>query len=46
MMETFDSLPVAAVLNKRLFIVHGGISPNINKVEEINSINRYIETPL
>lgn len=46
MMEVFDSLPLAAILNKRMFVVHGGISPHINYVKEINSIDRYKETPL
>lgn len=41
MMEAFDSLPIAAVLNKRLFVVHGGISPSVQKISDINQMNRY-----
>jgi diadenosine tetraphosphatase ApaH/serine/threonine PP2A family protein phosphatase len=40
-MRLFDLLPVAAVIDKKYFAVHGGISPNFNKVEEIQQIDRF-----
>lgn len=41
--ELFDSLPLAAVLNRQIFAVHGGISPYIKNIKEINQINRFQE---
>jgi len=35
-MEVFDSLPLAALIAKKYLAMHGGISPDLNKVEEIN----------
>lgn len=31
-MESFDLMPIAAVVNDEYLCVHGGISPHINKV--------------
>lgn len=42
--ETFAYMPVAAVLNNRIFCVHGGISPNLKNVESISLISRPIYT--
>lgn len=44
-MIAFDCLPLAAIINDKFFSVHGGISPHMGKVKEINSIHRFIETP-
>lgn len=42
-LESFKALPIAAIIMKKIFCVHGGISPGINKVDEINKINRFVE---
>jgi len=45
MMDTFDALPLCAILNKQYFCVHGGISPSIQRVEQILDIKRFIAPP-
>lgn len=42
-LKAFKALPIAAVILKKLFCVHGGISPKIEKLDEINKINRFTE---
>lgn len=32
MMDFFDSLPIACIVNKSYFLVHGGISDKLTKV--------------
>ena len=44
-METFDCLPIACLINEKFIAVHGGISPEINKIADINKINRFEEPP-
>jgi len=43
--ETFDALPIAAVVNNSLFCVHGGISPEVSYVEKLNIVDRYTDIP-
>ncbi|KAG0420116.1 Serine/threonine-protein phosphatase 2B catalytic subunit [Dictyocoela roeselum] len=42
-LENFRSLPIAAVVLQKIFCVHGGISPYLTKIENINKINRFVE---
>jgi serine/threonine-protein phosphatase 2B catalytic subunit len=44
-MDAFDTLPLACVVNGRFMSVHGGISPDIRSLGDINSINRFSEPP-
>jgi serine/threonine-protein phosphatase 2B catalytic subunit len=44
-MESFDSLPLACLINEKFIAVHGGISPDVRKISEINKINRFMEPP-
>jgi len=44
-MESFDSLPLSAIINKAFFCVHGGLSPDLSSIAEIQKINRFIEVP-
>lgn len=45
-MEVFDALPVSALIAKKYLAMHGGISPDLQKLEQINDLNRFQEVPL
>lgn len=40
-MTLFDSLPISCVVDDKYLAMHGGISPDLNLVEDINSIKRF-----
>lgn len=44
--EAFESMPLAADVNGDYLCMHGGISPELQTVEDINKIDRFIEPPL
>jgi protein phosphatase len=37
-LKSFSEMPIAAVLNNRIFCVHGGISPNIRTLTELETL--------
>ena len=43
--ELFDYLSLAAVIDERVFCVHGGLSPEIRTLDQIQLINRKQEVP-
>ncbi|EGR32452.1 protein phosphatase, putative [Ichthyophthirius multifiliis] len=43
--EAFDYLPLAAVIDNKYFCVHGGLSPGIRVLEDIQNVERRIEIP-
>ena len=44
-MDLFDYLPLSAIIEQKIFCVHGGLSPFISTVDQIRLINRKLEIP-
>jgi serine/threonine-protein phosphatase 2B catalytic subunit len=44
-MDCFDNLPLAATINGKFLAVHGGISPDLKKLKDLNSVDRFHEPP-
>jgi serine/threonine-protein phosphatase PP1 catalytic subunit len=43
--DTFNALPIAAVVAQKIFCVHGGLSPSLNNLSEIRNIERPTDVP-
>lgn len=43
--DVFDHMPITAIVDGRIFCVHGGLSPKIKRLDQINTIERKIEIP-
>lgn len=45
LMDSFDLIPTACVVNGRFLALHGGISPELRSIEDIKRIDRFKEPP-
>lgn len=45
-MDLFDSLPISCLVDEKYLAMHGGISPELKMVDEINQVKRFQEIPL
>eukprot|EP01129_Flabellula_baltica_P011786 TRINITY_DN5214_c0_g1_i1.p1 TRINITY_DN5214_c0_g1~~TRINITY_DN5214_c0_g1_i1.p1 ORF type:complete len:322 (+),score=64.46 TRINITY_DN5214_c0_g1_i1:149-1114(+) len=44
--DTFDVLPISAIINGKIFCVHGGLSPELRTVDDIREIERFGDVPM
>ena len=45
-MDLFDNLPFAALINKKFISFHGGISPELTTIANLQKHPRFSEPPL
>lgn len=43
--DSFNYLPIACIINGKYLAVHGGLSPQVKSILEINKVNRFGEPP-
>ena len=41
----FDFLPLSAVIDDKIFCLHGGLSPKLKNLDDIRNLNRLQEVP-
>lgn len=43
--DVFNSLPIGATINNKIFCIHGGLSPDLHNLEQIEQIKRPTDIP-
>ena len=43
--DTFNCFPVAAVIDEKIFCMHGGLSPELDQMDQIRNIRRPVDVP-
>jgi len=43
--DLFDYLPLTALVENRIFAQHGGLSPNVNNLDDVRKLDRVQEVP-
>ena len=43
--DVFMCLPVTALVDNKIFCLHGGLSPSLNKLDEISKLKRFCDVP-
>lgn len=44
--DAFDYLPLTALIEDAIFCLHGGLSPTIDKLDQIRVLDRFMEVPV
>ena len=45
-LELFKSMPLVCIVEGSYLCMHGGISPDLQYINQINEIDRFVEVPL
>uniref|UniRef100_A0A6B2LAU3 Serine/threonine-protein phosphatase n=1 Tax=Arcella intermedia TaxID=1963864 RepID=A0A6B2LAU3_9EUKA len=43
--DLFDFMPLAVLVDERIFCVHGGLSPALKTIDDIRALDRVVEVP-
>jgi len=44
-MDSFDLMPLSCIVNGKFLALHGGLSPDLKTIDDINKIDRFKEPP-